>query len=129
MPKLTTVVAYYPDHISNPNASYPNDFNIKIHLAGEQNCKTKNGSYVYVTSAVGFAESNMLQFNQIDAGLAWSRTMEALRDGLGVSYNIEEIRDRQISATLDAKQLDQVLGMVNQDTYINYGPAMSGGLF
>ena len=93
MPKLATLVAYYPTEFPAVAAGFPPSLDVLLHLAGSQLQAPQYRSYVYLEAEVGFAQSDLQTYEKISASLAWSRTLGAVRKGFGIVVDLEKIWD------------------------------------
>ena len=57
-------------------------------------------SYSYKGVGAGFAENDLEEFDGAAAGVAWTRTVGALREGFGVRVEVEAVRDRFVEGEL-----------------------------
>lgn len=96
MPKLCTLVAYYPDVLPAPAAGFPPSLNVVVHLAGEQRKIHKYRSYSYPEAEVGFAEGDLEDYDKVSAGLAWSRTLAAVRKGFEIEVDLEKVWEEHV---------------------------------
>lgn len=93
IPKMCALVAYYPTVLPNPKDKFPSLLNVMVHAAGSQvsaPAETFNFKfYRYEGSREGFAEPGAKNFDEIDASLAWSRTLGAVRRGFKREVDLE----------------------------------------
>lgn len=59
---------------------------------------------MYPDSLPGFAEMDLEEYDNISAGLAWSRTLGSLRSGFEVSVDLEEVLDDHNRSKLHVPQ-------------------------
>ena len=100
MPKLSTLVCYYPDKLPFPAATFPSSLKVMLHLADSQGMGTAYKTYVYPESKPGFAGVDFETYDKVAAGLAWSRTLGLLRHGLGLEVDLESIWDNHTERKL-----------------------------
>lgn len=140
MPQLCAVVAYYPTTVP-ANATFPPSLRVAIHLAGTQNFGTKENSYCYPDTEVGFAEHRTSDshnvYNKASTRLAWSRTLGCLQKGFNIecSAEMEELWERHLSQAFLKKNVDLTMATMydSGDDYndvvlhVNHVPTMVGG--
>lgn len=97
MPKLCTLVAYYPDVLPAPAAGYPPSLNVVVHLAGKQPSTQKYKSYSYPEAEPGFAEVDLEEYDKVAAGLAWTRTLAAVRKGFEIEVDLERVWEEHVA--------------------------------
>lgn len=90
-PHLAVLVCYYPPSIADPRARCPAHLQLVVHLAGSQGFNPAFASYTYPGTEPGFAEHDLGGFDKVAAGLAWSRSLGAVRRGFGVEVDLEGI--------------------------------------
>ena len=99
MPHLATLVAYYPTNIPSPKAKYPPTPELIVHLAAVQGFAPAFTNFVYSDVQPGFAEHDLDEFDKVAAGLAWTRTLAALRKGFNVDPNLERVWEEHVART------------------------------
>ena len=97
MNKLCTLVAYYPSQPPHPPAGYPPSLNVVVHFAGAVPKGAKYKAYSYPDAEVGFAEGDLEEYDKVSAGLAWSRSLAAVRKGLGVEVDLEGVWEEHVA--------------------------------
>lgn len=98
MPKLCTLVAYYPTALPNVNAGFPPSVRVLAHLAGKKNKSSpKWASYMYPHAETGFAETDLEEYDKVSASLAWSRTLDAVRKGFGIEVDLEGVWEKHLA--------------------------------
>lgn len=100
MPKLCTLVVYYPDKIPSPAGGFPPSINVLAHIAGSQGMAPKFPSYSYPNVEVGFAETDLEPYDRISATLAWTRTLTAVRKGLRIEVDLEKAWEKHLERKL-----------------------------
>ena len=100
MPKLSTVIAYYPDKLPAPHVGYAPSLDVLVHMAGSQGMAPKTRSYNYPNAEPGFAEEDLDEYEKISAGLAWSRTLGTVRKGFGIEVDLEEVWEEHLGREL-----------------------------
>lgn len=99
MPRLCAMVAYYPDLLPAPNAKYPSQLPLVMHLAGAQAALGGSASvrhWWYRGTDVGFAEMDVPEYEPVAAGLAWSRTLGTVRKGFGLNVDLEGVWEEHL---------------------------------
>ena len=97
MPHLAVLVCYYPSSIEDPRAKYPSQMQLLVHLAASQNFNPAYPSYTYSHVEPGFAEHDLEEFDKVAAGLAWSRTLGAVRKGFKIDVDLESIWEGHVA--------------------------------
>ena len=97
MPKLCTLVAYYPETLPKLAAGYPPSLDVVVHLAGTQPKSQKYKSYSYPEAEPGFAEVDLEEYDPVAAGLAWTRTLAAVRKGFGIEVDLEKVWEEHVA--------------------------------
>lgn len=97
MPRLSTLIAYYPEKLPAPGARFPTNLNVVIHLVHPQSTAPSCRCYSYLGVEAGFAEENLDQYDKVSASLAWSRSLAALRKGFDIEVNLEKIWDDHVA--------------------------------
>ncbi|KAF2147559.1 uncharacterized protein K452DRAFT_304369 [Aplosporella prunicola CBS 121167] len=89
--KLAALVAYYPSLLPSPGFKYPSGLPLVLHLAGAQQAGTGGSTraFWYRGTEPGFAEEDLEEWDEVAAGLAWSRTLAVVRKGFGISSEFE----------------------------------------
>ena len=96
MPKLCTLVAYYPHVIHNPGVTFPAGLQVMVHLAASQGMGLRAPSFVYPAEP-GFAERHRVEYDKISTGLAWSRTLGAIRKGFRIGVDLEQVWESHLA--------------------------------
>lgn len=96
MPKLCTLVAYYPHRIPSPAGGFPPSISVLAHIAGTQQMAPKFPSYSYPNAKLGFAEVNLDTYDRLSATLAWTRTLAAVRKGFGIEVDLEKVWEKHL---------------------------------
>jgi hypothetical protein len=107
MPKLCALVAYYPSAIPNPRAKYPTLLEVMVHLAGTQVVPpTEFKCYTYAETELGFAERGKPEFEGVEAGLAWGRTLGCVKSGfkMRLKAEVEGVWERNLAGEWDARR-------------------------
>ncbi|KAI5286208.1 hypothetical protein KEM54_006964 [Ascosphaera aggregata] len=130
-PNLRALIAYYPDQVGR-EGHFPDKSHVRIHLASSQTLSidftgSKYYCYQYPFSKVGFAEYNSETYDEIDARLAWSRTLSALRTGFDIPNYIEHVWDHYLKMDYSENTLQGALQRLSGDVYVNYIPVILGG--
>ncbi|KAL8721603.1 MAG: hypothetical protein Q9181_007674 [Wetmoreana brouardii] len=128
VPKLCALVAYYPGRLPAPGAGYPTSLKLVIHLAGSQHFSSKFHAYSYPHVAPGFAEQDLEEYDKISAGLAWSRSLELVRNAFDVEVDLEGIWEEHSRSEFAAKDADATMATMVKEPYVNHIPTMTGGI-
>ncbi len=148
MPKLCTLVAYYPDVLPKPAAGYPSSLNVVVHLAGAQPTTQKYKAYSYPEAEAGFAEVDLEEFDKVAAGLAWTRTLAAVRRGFEIEVDLEGVWEEHVAGgfsfgacgvvvrangflgavEFEHKDADKTMATMVSEPYVNHIPTLAGGI-
>ncbi|KAL9126464.1 MAG: hypothetical protein Q9217_004485 [Psora testacea] len=128
MPKLCTLVVYYPTKIPAPAASYPSSLDVVVHLTESQTFGPKYRSYAYPDTEPGFAEVDLEVYNKLASGLAWSRTLAAVRKGFGIEVDLEKVWEEHIALEFVTKDVDATMSTMVEEPYVNHIPTITGGI-
>lgn len=128
MHKLCALVAYYPDKLPNPAAGFPPSLNVCVHLAETQTMGAKYKTYVYNGVAPGFAESDLDDFDQISADLAWTRTLGLVRKALEIEVDLEATWEDHVALEFASKNADATMMTMVEEPYVNHIPTLTGGM-
>ena len=118
MPKLVALIAYYPPYMPNTNTAFPPTLLVRAHLAGNQNFGTKHPSYRYPDTESGFAEHDLDEYDKIAERLAWSRTLGLLREGFGMTTDLESIWDNHTRLEFEEKDADATMKTMVAEPYV-----------
>lgn len=97
MPKLSALIAYYPDKSPIASARFPMSLDVVIHFAGPQSEMPDCRCYSYEGVEAGFAQENHDQYDKVSASLAWSRSLGALRKAFEIEVDLEKIWDDHVA--------------------------------
>jgi hypothetical protein len=124
------VICYYPTEITHPKQKYPSQLNLVVHLTAGQNLKPEFPFYLYAGEE-GFAEHDLDQYDQIDAELAWSRSLGALRRGFKKEVDLESVKSNFDTHTLGrtgTNDANAALDMMVESPHVINVPTGSGGV-
>jgi hypothetical protein len=127
MPHCATLICYYPTRIPYPNASYPSQLNLILHLTSNQQSASKLRNYIYNDVEPGFAEHDLDTYNRVAHSLAWSRSLGAVRKGLKIQTDLEGVRETFAALSFRAKDAAGTVESIMQDGYVNNSPTLTGG--
>ena len=96
MPQLCALVGYYPTESPNPAANYPPNMNAVVHLTESQAVAPRCRHYTYPDAKPGFADVNLAAYDKVATGLAWSRTLAAVRKGFEIEVDLEKVWEEHI---------------------------------
>ncbi|MCJ1395151.1 hypothetical protein MMC18_008032 [Xylographa bjoerkii] len=128
IPKLSTVVAYYPTQLPKIIASSPQSLDILVHTVGTQNVALNCKSYTYPDADAGFAEANCDKYDKVSASLAWSRTLGAIRRAFGIQIDLEKVWENHLALEFATKDVDATMKTMVPEPYVNHIPTMTGGI-
>lgn len=97
MPKLCALVAFYPSGLPDPSSSPPRGLRVQVHLAGDQPFAPKYPSYTYVSTSPGFAQRDSGCYDKVSSSLAWSRSLDCVRKGLGIEVDLETVWEEHLA--------------------------------
>ncbi|KAF2477750.1 NTF2-like protein [Lindgomyces ingoldianus] len=138
MPKLCALVAYYPTVLPNPKTKYPSLLQIVVHIAGlsqisapPETCEWKCYRYEHCTS--GFVDPAAKQYSEVEANLAWSRTLACVRRGFKRDVDLETIVEEMWRGKYDVDVPEQgslavVKNMTQASPHVTILPTLEGGM-
>ena len=88
-------------------------------------------SYTYQGVEPGFAEHDLDEYNNVAAGLAWTRTIGLLRRAFKIETELEKVREEHLALQFggkDATNAAKVMANMTEDPYVNNVPTMTGGV-
>lgn len=95
MPRCGSIVAYYPTTLPSAQHRYPESLHVIIHVSGDQAsprpelCEWR--CYRYENARVGFADPTSTSYQDVEANLAWSRSLANTRKGFKKEVDLEPI--------------------------------------
>lgn len=128
MGKLAAVVAYYPPYMPKNINTFPSPLQLIIHLAGNQKFGTREPSFRYPNTQPGFAESDLDEYDKINANIAWSRTIGLLRRTFDLEADLESIWEGHLAQEFGNKDADATMKTMTKNPYVNHVPTMTGGI-
>jgi len=87
-------------------------------------CKT----YTYEQSLPGFAEEDLEEYDKVSARLAWSRALGMMREGFGVTVDLEQVWEDHLALEFVTKDADKTMATMVAEPYVNHVPTMTGGM-
>ncbi|KAK5005625.1 hypothetical protein LTR28_007481 [Elasticomyces elasticus] len=128
-PHLRALIAYYPSSIPRPKPLYPPQLTVLTHLASSQEAFAPAfPSHTYADARPGFAERHSDAYDGIAAGLAWSRTLGAVRRALGIEVELEKIWEEHVALEFATKDAAATMKTMVDRPYVNHIPTMTGGI-
>ena len=85
-------------------------------------------AYTYEGVEAGFAENDLDEFDRVAAGVAWTRSLAAVKKGFRIENSeIESVRDGFVDAS-SSGDIAKSKGFVRQDAKVLYTPTLTGGV-
>lgn len=129
MPRLCAMVVYYPDVLPSPNFKYPTQLPLIMHLSGAQSLSgTTMKTYWYRGTEAGFAEMDLAEYDPVAAGLAWSRTLGAVRKGFKINVDLESVWEEHLQHKFQEKDAAKTMSTMVPQPYVNHVPTATGGI-
>jgi len=128
VPKLATLICYYPTAYPKSKAGFPPSLKVQIHLASVQTLGTKFPAYTYERSLPGFAEEDLEEYDKVSARLAWTRALRAVREGFEVTVDLEKVWEDHVALEFVEKDADKTMATMVAEPYVNHVPTMTGGI-
>ncbi|KAF2670908.1 carboxymethylenebutenolidase [Microthyrium microscopicum] len=128
IPHCTALICYYPTSIPHPNQKYPTNLNLVVHLAESQGLAATFPTYVYPEVQDGFAEHDLDMFDAIAADLTWTRSLTAIRKGLGQDADLENVKDSFTTLSITEKNATAAVALMSEKAHVNYAPTGTGGI-
>jgi hypothetical protein len=123
------LVCYYPSQISRPNQTFPSQLELVVHLAERQRLTANFPTFVYPDVEEGFAELDLDDiYDSTAAGLAWTRSLTAIRRAFKQYINIESVKDRFTALTTNAKDVTNAMSTTVGDPHVNFVATGTGGI-
>lgn len=132
LPHLCALICYYPTSLPSGAAKYPTQLKLTVHLTVSQGFTLNFGKTVYKYAGVepGFAEHDCDEYSRIEAQLAWTRTLAAVRRGFkkDESEKVEGVWDQQQAVRRVHKDATAVAGNMAPDAEAAYLSALTGAV-
>ncbi|KAI9753722.1 MAG: hypothetical protein M1835_000969 [Candelina submexicana] len=132
LPKLSTLIAYYPTKLPASSASspFPPSLAVQVHLAGTQPFAPKYSSYNYPHAEPGFAEHDDENFDGVDAGLAWTRALGLVRKGFGIDMKeeLESAWQEHLALEFQSKDASATMATMTSSPSVTHVPTLTGGI-
>ncbi|MEW6099440.1 MAG: dienelactone hydrolase family protein [Pseudomonadota bacterium] len=93
-------------------------------LAGRPDCET----YVYPGVDHAFARPASPHYSKTAAGMAWQRTVAALRRELGPYHDLSALWDKHCEHEFATRDVDATMATMVSQPYVNHIPTMTGGV-
>ncbi|KAF2845399.1 dienelactone hydrolase-like protein [Plenodomus tracheiphilus IPT5] len=138
--KCCAVIAFYPKELPESKIKYPNAKALQVHVAGlspgSAGARAEMyewGLYRYEKCALGFAEPASKSYKEVEANLAYARTLACVRRGFNRHVDLEPVTQ----GLWDAKYMDDVperasmsivRGMSQNSPHITIFPTLEGGV-
>ena len=84
--------------------------------------------FVYPNVDSGFAENDLDEYDQISAGLAWTRTLGLVRKAHEMEVDLESIWEEHVALEFSTKDADATMSTMVAEPYVNHIPTMTGGI-
>jgi len=112
--------AYYPTGL--PTEEYKSSTNVLLHLTDTHAFGPPPGtkSRVYYGTRPGFAEPGNINYDPINAAIAYSRTLAALRSIVGPKVDLEDVWDDNINYRFVEKKIDKMLETMVDEPLVNH---------
>lgn len=107
---------------------YPPHLEITTHLAASQGFAPAFPSYTYQGVQPGFAETDLDEYDKVAAGLAWTRTLGALRKGFKIEVDLEKVWEQHVALEFMTKDADATMSTMVDEPYVNHIPTLTGGI-
>jgi hypothetical protein len=128
MSHCSTLICYYPTSIPHPNANYPSQLNLVLHLTSSQHFAPRFSYYTYNDVDPGFAEHDLDTYDRVAYSLAWSRSLGAVRKGFKIQADLEGVRESFAALSFKTKDAAATVRSIMQDGYVNNSPTSTGGI-
>ncbi|KAI9708394.1 MAG: hypothetical protein M1820_004098 [Bogoriella megaspora] len=132
MRHLCALIAFYPSTITHPKAKFPPHVEYQVHLASNQRGQIEEPTslpvYWYPDTQAGFAEEDLDEWDNVASGLAWTRTLGAVRKAFKIDVELENIHELNQAMKLSRKDAAGTVQTLSPEAYVNCIPTMTGGL-
>lgn len=138
MAKCCAIIAFYPTLLPNPKHKYPSQLQVVVHVAGlsqasppPQMCEWK--CYQYERCSMGFADPSAKNYSQVEADLAWSRSLAYVRKGFKNPVDPEPLVEEAWRAKYEIDVPEQgslalVKNMSQNSPHVSIFPTLEGGV-
>ncbi|ORY12651.1 hypothetical protein BCR34DRAFT_482388 [Clohesyomyces aquaticus] len=118
MPKLCALIAYYPTTLPGPKTKFPALLKVVVHVAGlsqisapaEMYNESGWKCYRYERCRSGFADPENKNYEDVEANLAWSRTLACVRRGFRREVDLEPVVEEMWRGKYESVGKDEAKG-------------------
>ncbi|KAL1311523.1 hypothetical protein AAFC00_001644 [Neodothiora populina] len=125
---MVALIAYYPTTVPAPKVTFPQQMELLIHLAGTQGFGSAHRNYIYPDTEVGFAESDLDEYERVSANLAWSRTLATIRKAFRIDVDLEPLWDEYLGSEFERRDAVRALSTMVEEPCVNHVPTLTGGI-
>ena len=136
--KCCAIIAFYPSVLPSPKTMYPNSHQLQVHIAGRSQTSPRPDMcawklYRYEKCATGFADPASTAYEQVEANLAWTRTLSCVRKGFGKNLDLEPLAQAHWNAKFedddpDRASMDIIKNMTQDSPHVTMLPTLQGGV-
>ncbi|MCJ1313955.1 hypothetical protein MMC25_007635 [Agyrium rufum] len=125
IPKPCAFVAFYPTKLPDVAPK-----SILFHLAADASVEStaELAHYVYQETKPGFAERTRDTYSKLHERLAWTRSLEAVRQGFGIKVDLEKVWEEHLALEFAVKDADATMATMVPEPYVNHIPTLTGGI-
>lgn len=136
--KCCAIVAFYPTQLPSPKTMYPQSHQLQIHVAAlsqssprPEMCEWK--LYRYEKCAAGFVDPSSPAYSEVEANLAWTRSLASIRKGFGKNVDLEPIANAHWIARFEDDDPDRasmavIKNMTQDSPHVTILPTLEGGM-
>ncbi|KAF2650982.1 NTF2-like protein [Lophiostoma macrostomum CBS 122681] len=137
MAKCCAIVAFYPTVLPKKDHKYPTLLNVMVHVASlsqdsplPEECAWKCYQY---DCGFGFADPSAKNYSEIEANLAWSRSLACMRRGFKTEVDLEPVVNEAWLAKYDIEDAEKgslalVRAMTQDSPHVTLLPTLEGGV-
>lgn len=136
--KCCAIIAFYPAQLPSPKTMYPQSHQLQVHVAALSQSSPRPDMcewklYRYEKSAAGFMDPSSQAYSEVDANLAWTRSLAGIRKGFGTNVDLEPIANAHWMARFEDDDPDRasmavIKNMTQDSPHVTILPTMEGGI-
>jgi len=106
---------------------------IIVHMSGEalsigQTFPENFEKYTYENTKPGFIDSENKNYDKAATGMAYARSLAALRRTLGPTYDLAAVWEEHCRYEFESRDVEATMKTMVDEPYVNHVPTMTGGI-